>query len=68
MRDAASLLTLVAFVFLAAAYGPRDHIKTRFDHPLVLGVKAWALAHLHAFPFWRNIVVIGARRFPVRVT
>lgn len=46
MRHAASLLTLVAFVLLAAAYVPRNAIKARLHHPMVLGVKTWALAHL----------------------
>jgi uncharacterized membrane protein len=74
MRDAASLLTLVAFVFLAAAYVPRNHIKTRFHHPMVLGGKAWALAHLLAnvtvadvllfgvFLIWAVFSFIAARR------
>lgn len=48
MRHAASLLTLVAFILLAAAYVPRNGIKARVHHPMVLGVKAWALAHLLA--------------------
>ena len=45
MRHLASLLTLVAFVFLAAAYVPGNAIKARMHHPMVLGVKTWALAH-----------------------
>lgn len=48
MRHAASLLTLVSFILLAAAYVPRNGIKSRLHHPMVLGVKAWALAHLLA--------------------
>jgi uncharacterized membrane protein len=48
LRHAASLLTLMAFIFLAAAYVPRNGIKARFHHPMVLGVKFWALAHLLA--------------------
>ena len=46
MRHGASLLTLLAFVLLAAAYVPRNSIKARLHHPMVLGVKSWALAHL----------------------
>lgn len=46
LRHAASLLTLVAFILLAAAYVPGNGIKARVHHPMVLGVKAWALAHL----------------------
>jgi uncharacterized membrane protein len=48
MRHAASLLTLIAFVFLAAAYVPRNAIKARVHHPMVLAVKSWALAHVLA--------------------
>jgi uncharacterized membrane protein len=46
MRHAASLLTLIAFVLLAAAYVPRNVFKARLHHPMVLSVKVWALAHL----------------------
>jgi uncharacterized membrane protein len=46
MNHAAALLTLVAFVLLVAAYVPRNAIKARLHHPMVLGVKVWALAHL----------------------
>ena len=46
MRHAASLLTLIAFVLLAAAYVPRNAMKARLHHPMVLGVISWALAHL----------------------
>jgi len=46
MRHAASLLTLLSFILLAAAYVPGNAIKARLGHPMTLGVKAWALAHL----------------------
>lgn len=74
MRHVAGLLTLVAFVFLAAAYVPRNHIKARFHHPMVLGVKAWAAGHLFAngsaadlllfgsFLIWAVMSFIAARR------
>jgi uncharacterized membrane protein len=47
-RHLAGLLTLVAFILLAAAYVPGNGIKARLHHPMVLGVKVWALAHLLA--------------------
>jgi uncharacterized membrane protein len=47
-RHVAALLTVVAFVLLAAAYVPGNQIKARLHHPMVLGVKVWALAHLLA--------------------
>lgn len=45
-RHLAALLTLPAFVLLVAAYVPGNSIKARVHHPMVLGVKIWALAHL----------------------
>ena len=60
MRHAASLLTLVAFILLAAAYVPRNSIKARVHHPMVLGVKAWALAHLLSNGSVAHLVLFGA--------
>jgi uncharacterized membrane protein len=48
MRHVAWLLTLVSFILLAAAYVPRNAIKARLHHPMVLGVMVWAVAHLLA--------------------
>ena len=45
-RHVAWLLTLLAFILLAAAYVPRNAIKARLHHPMVLGVMCWAVAHL----------------------
>ena len=47
-RHAAALLTLVAFVLLAAAYVPGNQIKAKLHHPMVLSTKVWAFAHLLA--------------------
>jgi len=60
MRHAASLLTLVAFVLLAAAYVPRNAIKARVHHPMVLGIKSWALAHLMATGGLAQLVLFGS--------
>ena len=60
MRHAASLLTLVAFILLAAAYVPRNGIKARVHHPMVLGVKFWALAHLLANGNLHHVLLFGA--------
>lgn len=46
MRHMTALLTLPAFVLLAAAYVPRNQIKARVHHPMLAGIKLWALAHL----------------------
>jgi len=60
MRHLASLLTLVAFVFLAAAYIPGNAIKARVHHPMVLSVKTWALAHLLANGTVAHVLLFGS--------
>ena len=60
MRHLAALLMLASFVLLTAAYVPGNRIKTRLRHPMVLGVKAWALAHLLANGQLLHLVVFGA--------
>ncbi|MDP3701172.1 MAG: NnrU family protein [Hylemonella sp.] len=60
LRHVASLLTLLAFVLLAAAYVPGNAIKARLHHPMVLGVKTWALAHLLASGMLAHLVLFGA--------
>ena len=60
MRHAASLLTLLAFVLMAAAYVPGNSIKARVHHPMVLGVKAWALAHLLANGMAYQVVLFAS--------
>ncbi len=59
-RHVAALLTLVAFVLLAAAYVPGNRIKTRLGHPMVAGVKVWAFAHLLANGTLAAVVLFGA--------
>lgn len=60
MRHAAALLTLLAFVLLTAAYVPRNALKARLHHPMVLGVKVWALAHLLSNGNLADVVLFGA--------
>jgi len=59
MRHAASLLTLAAFILLAAAYVPRNGIKAHVHHPMVLAVKFWALAHLLANGNLAHVLLFG---------
>ena len=59
MRHLASLLTLVSFIFLAAAYVPRNAIKARLGHPMTLGVKVWALSHLLANHTLADVLLFG---------
>lgn len=74
MRHLAGLLTLPAFVLLASAYVPRNQIKARVHHPMMAGVKLWALAHLLSngnvghvllfgtFLIWAVLTYLAARR------
>jgi len=73
-RHLAALLTLVSFVLLAAAYVPGNQIKAKLHHPMVLGTKVWALAHLLAngsladtvlfasFLVWSVVLFAASRR------
>lgn len=58
-RHLASLLVLAAFILLAAAYVPGNQIKARLHHPMVLGVKVWALAHLLANNTLADVLLFG---------
>ena len=60
MRHAASLFTLAAFILLAAAYVPRNALKAKLHHPMVLSVKVWALAHLLSNGNLADVVLFGA--------
>jgi uncharacterized membrane protein len=60
LRHPAALLTLIAFVLLAAAYVPANAIKARFHHPMVLAVKTWALAHLMVNGNVAHVVLFGS--------
>jgi uncharacterized membrane protein len=46
LRTIAYVLMWFSFVALAAAYSPLGRIKSALRHPMLTGVKAWALAHL----------------------
>lgn len=59
-RHLAGLMMLVAFVLVAAAYVPRNAFKARVGHPMVLGVKVWALAHLLANHTLADVLLFGA--------
>jgi len=59
MRHIAALLMLVAFIFLAASKVPGNAIKARLRHPMVLGTKVWALAHLLANGRLHDVVLFG---------
>jgi uncharacterized membrane protein len=56
----AALLTAPAFVLVVAAYVPRTRLRAAVGHPMVLGVKLWALAHLISNGALRDLVLFGA--------
>ena len=59
-KHLAALLTLPAFILIVAAYVRGTRIKARVGHPMVLGVKTWALAHLIANGTLADVVLFGA--------
>lgn len=54
-----SLLMWFSFVALAASYAPLGRIKSTLKHPMLVGVKAWALAHLLANGDLGSILLFG---------
>jgi uncharacterized membrane protein len=58
-RHLAALLTVPAFIMLAAAYGPPNAIRARLKHPMLLGTKTWALAHLLANGTLADVLLFG---------
>lgn len=59
-RHLAASLTLPAFILLVAAYLPGSRIKAAVGHPMVAGVKLWALSHLLANGKLVDVVLFGA--------
>ena len=60
MNHLAALLMVFSFVLLPAAYVPRNAIKAKLHHPMVLSVKVWALAHLLANGNLADVLLFGA--------
>jgi len=58
-RHLAGLLVLVAFILVAAAYTPAGIIKPALKHPMLAGVKLWAVAHLLANGTVADVVLFG---------
>jgi len=74
LRHLAAPLMLLSFVLWVAAYVPGNLIRARLRHPMVLGTKTWALAHLLAnnsvadlllfgsFLVWSVVLFVASRR------
>jgi uncharacterized membrane protein len=60
MNHLAALLTLIAFILLAAAYVPGNHLKAKLRHPMTLAVKTWAFAHLLANNSLADLMLFGS--------
>ncbi len=60
MNHLAALLTLLSFLLLVAAYMPRNAIKAKLRHPMILGVKVWALAHFLANNTLADLLLFGS--------
>jgi uncharacterized membrane protein len=60
LRHLNALFTLVAFVLVTAYLVPRNHLKAKLGHPMVLGVKVWAFGHLLATGMLHDVVLFGA--------
>ncbi len=59
-RHGAAVLMLIASVLLTAPYVPGNRIKAMVGHPMVLGVKVWALAHLLSNGFLADMILFGS--------
>ena len=59
-RYATSLLVLPAFVLVVAGNMPGTRIRSALGHPMLLGTKLWAFAHLLSNGTLADIVLFGA--------
>jgi uncharacterized membrane protein len=60
LRHLNALFTLLAFILVAAAYVPNNHLKARLGHPMLASVKTWAFGHLLATGMLHDVVLFGA--------
>jgi uncharacterized membrane protein len=60
LHPIALVLMWFAFVALAAAYSPAGKIKGLLRHPMLVGIKAWALAHLLVNGDLGSLILFGA--------
>lgn len=60
MRHITVVLSLVAFVLLAATYFKGSWIKIRLGHPMALAVKVWAFGHLLSNGRLGDVLLFGS--------
>lgn len=58
-RHLAALLVLPAFILIAAGNISGTRIKAKLGHPMVLGTKLWAFAHLLANGMLADVLLFG---------
>lgn len=60
MHHVAAVLMMLSFILLTAAYIPHNSIKARLHHPMTLGIKVWALAHLLTNGQLHEVILFGS--------
>jgi uncharacterized membrane protein len=58
-RPLAALLVLAALILIVAAYVPGNHFKAKLGHPMLLGTKTWAFAHLISNQTLAELLLFG---------
>ena len=58
-RHLSALLMIPSFILLTAAYVPGSLMKAKLGHPMVLGTKTWAFAHLISNGTLADILLFG---------
>jgi uncharacterized membrane protein len=58
-KHLALVLTVPAFILLAATYVRGSNIKARVGHPMLAAVKVWALAHLLSNGTLADVILFG---------
>ncbi len=58
-RHIAGLLMLFSLIFLASANGKNNFFRCKFYHPMLLGVKLWAISHLIANGNLADVLLFG---------
>lgn len=54
------VIQLAAFIILFAAYTPTGNIKKTLKHPMLVGVKLWAVGHLLANGELNAVILFGS--------
>ena len=58
--DINAVLMLLAFVLLTATYLPLGYLKSRLQHPMLIGVALWAIAHLITGASLKQLLLFGS--------